>query len=124
MIPAGAAPDDLHAALSLSASVVLWRTLWGSMSARSLSSCAFVTAFKPRYLILLAVRAALTLLAQMTFIVVVTAPHAVTVWPILNAVPFLAILLSAVWIKERPSRVQGAVIGSVAAASLVQYVLL
>nr|WP_230680898.1 EamA family transporter [Paracidovorax cattleyae] len=74
--------------------------------------------------LLFGVRALLTVATQVTFIYAITSAASAVAWPILNTTGLMAMALSALLLREKPSRLEAFVIVTITLLALARYLTL
>lgn len=115
---------DWTSTLLFSTAAILWRTLWSLLP---LLRASAVPRQPPWTLLrspLFGLRSVLTVATQLSFILAVSSAHSTVAWPILNSAGLLAMVLSALVLRETTHRYQTAIVAAVVALSLARFVTL
>ncbi|AVS73669.1 EamA-like transporter family protein [Paracidovorax cattleyae] len=110
--------------LAFAVAVMAWRALWSSMPLLVLAHARAPSGPSQPMGLLFGVRALLTVATQVTFIYAITSAASAVAWPILNTTGLMAMALSALLLREKPSRLEAFVIVTITLLALARYLTL
>lgn len=111
--------------LVFATAVIVWRVAWSALPLlrgrhRLPASSLRELLASPLFL----GRTALTVFTQVTFVAAVGSRTASVAWPILNSTGLLAMVLSAVVFRERPSRLEVGIVMSITGLAVLRFITL
>ncbi|MDA8451892.1 EamA family transporter [Acidovorax sp. NCPPB 3859] len=101
-----------------------WRALWSSLPLLFLQGAQAPAVLRHSMDVLFGVRALLTVATQVTFIYAITSAASAVAWPILNTTGLMAMALSSLLLREKPSRLEFLVILAITLLAVVRYLTL
>lgn len=111
---------SIQDAVSFTTAVIMWRVVWSFIPMVRFKNLALRPDVTLLFSPIFNIRVILTVFTQLTFILAVSSPISAVAWPILNATPLLAILLSRFFLKEGLSRIQVIIILLITALSIIR----
>jgi uncharacterized membrane protein len=121
LVAPGNTASRIEHTLAFATAVIVWRMVWSllPMLHRGCgpSAPSFALLVSPVFI----ARVLLTVITQITFIIAVGSSTSTVAWPILNSTGFLAMMLSSVFLKEKPSGAEKWIIVAITALALLRF---
>lgn len=108
----GMAADSFQESAIYTAALLVWRTTWSFMAVmwqrvrRRGETAVRIGHVVDIHWGLLGIRAVVTLLAQFTFVYVLSVGDPSIAWPVLNSTPLIATVASSLMLKEHPTKTE------------------
>lgn len=120
MASTGPASDVRHA-LAFTTAVIIWRTAWSLMPMLRCLKTLHMPSFALLTNSVFMLRALLTVITQTTLILAVGSTVSVVAWPILNSTGVFAMLLSALLLREKHTRLEKLIVVAISTLALMRF---
>src|SRR5262249_25669683 len=115
------AAAGLNAAIPVTTVVLFWRTVFSSVPLMQQAANLRAALESKRSLLLL--RAGLTIITQLTFILAASQPNVLLAWPILNSTALVSTLLAQLTLRERPRPAEWGALSAITAVTAVRLIV-